>query len=138
MYFFDGNRKIHYRAVSIKTPPLVLLKSPYFEGVLLSTKNSEFFDPGVFIIYKIIRNSSGVFIIYKIYRQNRPSFGTFLGGFPLNNKQKPQTFSRASRAGVKGFFIFFRGYYYLQKFSSALRAGFLLSTKSPKNKRGGY
>ena len=90
----------HYTEVFVLNPPLVLLKPPYFEGVLLSTKILKFVDPGVFIISKIIRNSSGVFIIYKIYRQNQPRFGTFLGGFPLNNKQKPQkNFARFARRG---------------------------------------
>ena len=111
----------------------MLLKPPYFEGVLLSTKILEFFDPGVFIIYKIIRNSSGVFIIYKIYRKNRPSFRTFLGGFPLNNKQKPQKFSRASRAGVKWFFIFFEGVLLFTKiFFRASRGVFIIYKISKK------
>ena len=50
----------------------------------------EFFDPGVFIIYKILRNSSRGFYYLQMYRKNRPCFGMFLGGCHLNKKQKPK------------------------------------------------
>ena len=131
-----------YQAVSIKTPALSVENLRFFAPVLLFTTILRKFESGVFNIYKIARIRVGGFIIYKYVPQKSTLFGPFFYDFPLNNKQKPQKFSRASRAGfllftkkiprfARGFIIykknlprFARCFYYLQNLKKKQNRGF--------------
>ena len=130
----------HNTMVFVLPTPLSVENLGFFEAVLLFTNFLRKFESGVFNIYKIARIRVCGFIIYKNVPQNQLLFGPFFDGFPLNNKQKPQKISRASRAGFllstkkisrasRGVFIiykknlprFARRFYYLQNLKKANR-----------------
>ena len=108
----------------LNPPPLSVIKTTLFWG-------------GTIIYKKIKKNWPRGFY----YLQNLPpkstQFWDVLGGFPLNNKQKPQKFSRASRAGVKRFSIFFRGGTIIYKiFLPRFARGFYYLQNLQKSARG--
>ena len=130
----------HNTRLFLLTPPLSVEKLGFFPAVLLFTKFLRKFESGVFNIYKIVRIRVGGFIIYKNVPQDQSLFGPFLTVSPLITSKNLNFFARFARNDSrvsKKFPRFARVFYYLQKKSAALRAAFLLSTKSQKKQIGG-
>ena len=87
------------RVFVLNPPPLVSKIWDFFRRLYYLQKKSAALRAAVLLFTKLPEFRVGGFIIYKNVPQNQSLFGPFFDGFPLNSKQKPRNFSRASRAG---------------------------------------